>query len=397
MRAANSTIGHGRRSVFRACRDTERTAARRPGMPCPATDPASASRQALGRALGFVLAIACSVASADELPLRAAMMSPPELTDARLTWCAEHKANGVVFVVDEHTDPTEVKQAARTAREHALRCYYWIEIARCPSLADEHPRWMASVQGHDEWRRLFKNPPRPDESQVVKVHPWVPVLYEESFAAHLDRVRAVISNLPPAEGILLNDLQGPPSACGCGNPQCRWTADYGPRRTATPKDDFAARDFLVEVRKLTDKQVIPIWVTECEQHDEAADGWCAGVGCFRGICWKAYTKQLMPVAEVAPRIGVLLPLVDFRRNTNVEGQQATWIKAAIDSFQVMPPANGGARIEASRLVPVLQGWDVDSGLVEAQLNEARRAGCENWIVSFARIDQSWTPRIVAVK
>ena len=178
-----------------------------------------------------------------------------------------------------------------------MHCYYWIEIARCPSLADEHPRWMASVQGHDEWRRLFENPPRPDESQVVKVHPWVPVLYEESFAAHLDRVRAVISNLPPAEGILLNDLQGPPSACGCGNPQCRWTADYGPRRTATPKDDFAARDFLVEVRKLTDKQVIPIWVTECEQHDEAADGWCAGVGCFRGICWKAYTKQLMPVAE----------------------------------------------------------------------------------------------------
>ena len=56
---------------------------------------------------------------------------------------------------------------------------YFFEVGRCPELAKQHPEWMASIQGHQEWMRLFKDFSKPKKDEVVKVYPWVPVFNRE--------------------------------------------------------------------------------------------------------------------------------------------------------------------------------------------------------------------------
>jgi hypothetical protein len=211
----------------------------------------------------------------------------------------------------------------------------------------------------------------------------------------LERVKKLLANQPKAVGIFLNDLQGAPSACGCGSPLCRWTSDYGERRTTTPLSDDAATLFVKAVENVSpDTSVIPVWTTECEKHDGAEDGLCAGVGCFDGICWKAYTKQLMPLQQACDKLAVLLPFREFNRDLPIYGERAGWIRHAIDSFEKIPPQHGGDKIPASRLIAVLQGWDVKPSDVEAQVNVAKKSGVLGFIVAYAKIDQSWHPKVI---
>lgn len=332
--------------------------------------------------------------------IRAVRLSAGEADEEQFRWARSRGMNAVVLEL-KATDPdgaAEERAAAERIRQAGLDLFYWIEIARSHELADAHPEWMASLQGHDEWRRFFKNAPVPADGEVVKTYPWVPILYREAFDAHRRRVEHLVSGKPAAKGVLLNDLQGAPSACGCGNSLCRWTADYGPTRTATPLGADAAAQFIAAVKRLApDSQVIPVWTTECEEHDGAPDGLCAGVGCFRGTCWKAYTEQLMPVAAEVDQIAVLLLYREFQRDLPIYGKEAGWIEHALQSFQEMPPRRGGKSIAGSRLIAVLQGWDVTADEIEAQIARAKAAGAAGYVVARSRIDQGWTPRLVRWK
>jgi hypothetical protein len=289
--------------------------------------------------------------------------------------------------------------AAKRISAADLDVGYWLEIARSPELADAHPLWMASLQGHPEWRRLHKDVSFPKQGETIKNYPWVPILYEEPFAAHLDRIKKLLAALPPPKHLFLNDLQGSPSACGCGNPVCRWTADYGPVVTATKLGDDATARFVAEVKKLVtvETAVIPVLTTECEEHDKEKDALCAGVGCFKGICWKAYTKQLMPVAAGSPQIGVLLLYQEFGQDTPHYKQPAGWIQHALAGFATMPPKNGGRAIGPERLIAVLQGFGVTERQLADQIARAQDARCSGYLVSFAKIDQSWEPRLIRWK
>ncbi|MSR56472.1 MAG: hypothetical protein EXS05_02225 [Planctomycetaceae bacterium] len=324
------------------------------------------------------------------------MASPMRLGELR-----NQGYDAVVLSLDG--DSFEARQADRSAAvriaEAGFELWYWIEIARCRQLADDHPHWMASLQGHQEWRRFFKEFPKPQPGEVVKNYPWVPIVYRETFDAQLARVQELLAARPAARGILLNDLQGAPSACGCGNPVCRWTADYGPIKTATPLGDDAAARFVAAVEKTCGKkvQVIPVWTTECEAHDVHNDALCAGVSCFKGICWKAYCRQLQHLDEQSPTIGALLLYKEFGQDTKNFPQPAGWVSHALRGFQTMPPQNSGKAIAASRLLAVLQGWDVSPDELAAQQKQVQSVGAAGWVVAFARIDQSWTPRIVPAK
>jgi hypothetical protein len=344
--------------------------------------------------------------AADPLPLpsasrlRGVLLAADQVTQPRLR---ELVATGTTAIVVElRSSDTQGRKrqvaASQQVQQSGLAVYYWIEIARCPELADAHPRWMASLQGHSEWRRLFKDAPRPADDEVVKAYPWVPVLYEEAFQAQLSRVEQLLREMPQPKGVFLNDLQGGPSACGCGNPLCRWTSDYGKIRTATVLGKDAAANFTSEVAKLLPQSdVIPVWTTECEQHDGAADGLCAGVGCFNGICWKAYTEQLAPVVAGNKTLGALLPFKAFQRDLPLYGAKAGWVRRAIESFRTMPPRHGAKPIPASRLIAVLQGWDVSDEDIAAQVRMATSAGAAGYVVSHLKIDQSWEPRLVKWK
>lgn len=333
--------------------------------------------------------------------LSAAMIAVSDASPKRLKELSSAGTNTVVFQLKSQDN--ESKKAIRTAyaaaKRGGLSVGYWVEVARSPELADKHPEWMASLQTHDEWRRFFPKTPQPQVDEVAKTYPWVPILSREPFKAQRERVAALLTNLPPAKVIFLNDLQGAPSACGCGNPLCRWTSDYGKKRTTVPLADDAAALFVAAVEKVSpESEVIPVWTTECEQHDGHQDGLCAGVGCFDGICWKAYTRQLMPVAATSERIAVLATYKQFQRDLARYGAaKASWVDVAIKTFDTMPSKHGGKAVPASRIVAVVQGWDVTGEEIVAQKKAAERAGANGHVVAFDKIEQSWSPKVVRWK
>ncbi|MBI3852952.1 MAG: hypothetical protein HY298_22075 [Verrucomicrobia bacterium] len=338
------------------------------------------------------LSSAVNGAPATPTKLKAVLISAAQASSERLRNLKRDGYNAAALnLVDGSGQPEE--EAARRIEKSGLDLYYWIEIARNPTLADAHPEWMASLQGHPEWRRFFPKLPATKTNEVVKNYPWVPMLYQETFPVHLERVKQLLADQPTPTGIFLNDLQGAPSACGCGHPLCRWTTDYGPIKTATRLPNDAAARFVASVKKLLPKaKIVPVWTPECEEHD--LDGLCAGVGCFKGTCWREFTTQLMPLARAAESIGALLPYREFQRDLPLYGPTAGWIKHALNSFSEMPPKRNGTAVPENHLIAVLQGWDVTPEQISAQVARSQEAGAAGYVVSLMKIDQSWEPRIV---
>ena len=334
-------------------------------------------------------------------PFRGALLTADTATTDHLDVLKKDGYSTIVLQISSSTAEAIQQDiaAAKRISTAGMELGYWLEIARSPELADAHPLWMASLQGHPEWRRLHKDFPFPKEGETIKNYPWVPILYEESFAAHLARGKKLLAALPPPKSLFLNDLQGAPSACGCGNPVCRWTADYGPVVTATKLGDDAAARFVAAVKKLVapETAIIPVWTTECEEHDKEKDALCAGVGCYKGICWKAYIKQLMPLAEGSPQIGVLLLYKEFGQDSSAYKEPAGWIHHSLAGFATMPPKHGGKAISPERLIAVLQGTGVTERQLSDQIARVKDAHCSGYLVAFAKIDQSWTPKLIRWK
>ncbi len=340
-------------------------------------------------AFAVLLAATADAASINGVLLTAAQASPQRLRSLK-----KQGANAVVLSLSNEQSSQE-RAAAERILKSGLRLYYWVEVGRNNALADEHPEWMASLQGHPEWRRFFPDLRRPGDGEVVKNYPWVPVVYQESFNAHLRRVGKLLKQQPEPSGVFLNDLQSAPSACGCGNSFCRWTPDYGPIKTATRLGDDAAARFVLAVQAFIPKsQIIPVWTTECEEHDQADR--CAGVPCYPNTCWKEYSKQLMPLARDVQQLAALVPYKAFDRDQPRYGPTAGWVKSAIRSFAEMPPKREGQAISANRIIAILQGWDVSDEEVKAQIARSAEAGSAGYVVSLTRIEQSWAPRIVTV-
>lgn len=332
----------------------------------------------------LVMAVAvfmCSFRASGADAINAALVTPDQA--AKLTASNEEGFTGAVLYLREGEFEV-ARKAAGLIVEAGLALYYWIEVGRNTHLATAHPEWMASVQTHTEWRREFPDFPKESATQVVKTYPWVPVLYQESFPAHLERVRALLKGLPGARGLFLNDLQGAPSACGCGNNRCRWTADYGSRTTATTIGPNAAADFVSAVQKAAPGlEVIPVWTTECDEHEPA----CGGVPCFTGRCWKEYARQIAPVEKLSRRLGVMLPPAVSDRSILSPSANA------LRSFTEVLPANRGPEIASGRLIAVVPGAELAAGELKRQRGLCRAAGVTNTIVSLTKIDQSWEPRL----
>jgi hypothetical protein len=188
-------------------------------------------------------------------------------------------------------------------------------------------------------------------------------------------------------------LQAAPSACGCGNVVCRWTTDYGPIETAQRLKDDAAAQFVSELSgRFTDVKLIPVWTSECEEHDK--ETLCAGVGCYHGLCWKRYAAQLAPLAKQVNELGVLCFYKEFGQDVPHWKTEAGWVEHALRTFE-SPPQNG-PKISTRRLIAVLQGWNVSADELQAQISRAEAAGALGIVVAESRIDQSWEPRIVSI-
>jgi len=148
-----------------------------------------------------------------------ALVDPAQADNRRLAELASTGYNGVVLKLSD--GDAQIGSAVKRVTAAGLDLYYWIEIARNPALADAHPEWMASIQTHQKWRRLFPDLPALRTKEVVKNYPWVPVMCKETFPVHLKRVGGLVVGLPVAEGVFLNDSSRASSAkAGLG-----WTGE----------------------------------------------------------------------------------------------------------------------------------------------------------------------------
>jgi len=340
---------------------------------------------------------AADAAKANTERMRGVLLTARQATSKELKKLSSQDYNTVVLYLDDKASPTQRRAAARRIQDAKFDLFYWIEIARNPAFADAHPEWMASIQTHPEWRRHFPNFPKLATNQVAKTYPWVPVLYAETFEVHRQRVAKLLQPMSAAQGIFLNDLQGAPTACGCGNHFCRWTTDYGPIRTATRLPNDAAAKFVLAIGQLMpNAKIIPVWTTECAEHDYPKGAACDGVTCFTGRCWREYNAQLMYVADVSERIGVLLPFRDFHSALSRTGPNAEWQKYALKSFTEILPQREGRAIPQGRLIAVLQGWDVSPEQEQIQIRQAQDAGTAGYILARTKIEQSWEPKLMNV-
>ncbi len=286
-----------------------------------------------------------------------------------------------------------LRAAAERVRAHHLELDWWFEVAREPALADLFPDLVASLQGHPAWRRRFPEAPEDDATHVIKCWPWLPATSREGLVLHEAWICGALRELPKADLVFLNDLQGGPSACGCGNVQCRWISDYGEKRSSTPAGETAAAELVRAVRR-AGPEVVPIWTTECESPDVTPDGHCAGVPCFDGACWREMWKQLDPVAQESPRLGVLLLSRTFERSGPDDRAGAAWIEPAIAALAAADDRRAGPPIPASRLLAVLEAAGRSPEIVAVELAAAERSGVRGVVVSFTELDQSFSPRAV---
>jgi hypothetical protein len=276
-------------------------------------------------------------------------------------------------------------------------------------MATDHPKWVASLGMHNDWQRRFPDMRLPEKGEVAKAFPWVPITYREAYDAHLDRVKELLTKkaASPYMGVLLNDLQGGPASCGCGNLQCRWATDYHVPSTATKfeADDIAA-NFSADVRKLAPgKMVVPVWATECEDIDLPAKlapggkstGLSGGVPCANATCPKVFTKQLaaMCTGYDGP-VGVLALQQELKRDA-AHGHPGSFAPRAVNYLDTVPPKNGGGTIAHERLWLVIQGHGLSPQEQTASRKAALKLGTGGVFQSLVGIEQSFDPRLITVK
>lgn len=333
-------------------------------------------------------------------PVEIVLVEAEAVTGAAVAQWKKEGFKGVAVVLDERTGEAAYRAAARRVSDGALDLYWWIEVARNPKLAEAHPRWMAALGSHEDWQKVFPKFPEPGDGEVAKAFPWVPITSREGFDAHLQRIERLLKRVPEGwRGVLLNDLQGGPSSCGCGNVLCRWATDYYVPSTATRLEgDFASSRFVGEVRKRAgNKTIIPVWTTECEEVDLPADknkgrvgtGLCGTVGCATGACPKEFARQWSALLSGHDGPVGLLALHNALQRTRKEfGGGPQWVTNAVAYVDRTLPAHNVRSVARERLWLVVE---------ETARPVAAQSDVGAVIVARAKIDQSYEPRIVSTK
>lgn len=325
--------------------------------------------------------------------LRAVLLRAPQVIARPDRTLGDEALNAIVVTLEDGGSIRSAQLACAAVRERGLSFAYWIEVARAPALAEAHPEWTASLPSDGEWRRAFPDVPAARDGELAKAHPWVPIASEEAFAAQLARVRTLLAGKPEPDAIFLNDLQGGPSACGCGNVQCRSIEGDVAEGGGTPIGPDAAVRFMASVQQLAPRaRIIPVWTSECER----GDGACNGVLCTdvrEDACVRKFRQSWQPVRARSSEIALLLTYRAFGRDEVRYGiEKAAWVRTALVEAPRIGAGSANAPV-AAPLIAVLQGWEVKSDEIAAQIARAGEARVGGWVVALTPIDASYEPRL----
>jgi hypothetical protein len=225
----------------------------------------------------------------------------------------------------------------------------------------------------------------------------------EAFNYALTRVSRVAEPLLGAvDGLILNDIQGGPVGCGCGNDLCRsWDNSPGEKIAPSPylaPERFFSLVFLAAIRgRLPSVPVVPVLCEECQTGIEV-DGVlspddqtfeCRDVPCRP--CSTDYYPRLAAATASEPSVGLLALTRLWRRDRAPWGTEGEWVRGVIRRFR----ACGGAppfvvlQAWASEAGSAAAGWEPPmAARREMEVAEANGAG---WLLALSEIDQSWWP------
>ncbi|MBI4584482.1 MAG: hypothetical protein HY717_10715 [Planctomycetes bacterium] len=312
--------------------------------------------------------------------------------------------NAVALVIDDDTPLAELDSLRREAEGVSIAFYYWINVGRSPRLADRHPEWIAGMGSHDDWRRLFPEAPRPKEGERIGVYPWVPIWYRDVLEdRRASLARELRGHLDGVAGVLLNDVQGAPSACGCGNHQCRWTVDYGMERgrmaggpEKAPGPPSALLIAALEA-ELPGVDFIPVLASECEEIDQKAGGtgYCGAVKCFDGLCWQEFSRELEVLCRVAPGpLAVLSASRRFGRELPAYTERGGWLAESLRLMEAVPARESRPGASAGRFIAVVEGQGLSRAEERRLVESALSSGARGVIVMDCQLEEGWEPRIV---
>ena len=341
----------------------------------------------------------------DAKPYQGLIINPDTVAMADVDAWKKEGFDAIVLVLDERYEAAVYQKAANTIAAKGLDLYYWIEVGRNPTFAKNHPEWLASLGSHHDWRKRFPNMRQLQDGEVAKAWPWTPIAYRQAFDAHVTRIKNLLGLIPADyRGVLLNDLQGGPSSCGCGNLQCRWAIDYGVPATTEkiPGHDVAAK-FLADISQIASgRDVIPVWTTECEHEDMALEkqpshawttGYCGSVDCHE-YCRDRFAEQWSALQARRPGPTAILSLhKEFQRNRTEYGPPASWIKHPIRFLDQKELKS----VPHQKLWLVVQGFDVTREEEQAARAAASETEVGAVLVARTRIDQSYEPRLIKSK
>ena len=169
-------------------------------------------------------------------------------------------------------------------------------------------------------------------------------------------------------------------------------------------DEDAAARFVARVRELApEKQIVPIWMTECEEADLPVDrapgrkstGLCGSVACAHGTCPRAFQKQFTTLFKShSGPLGLLTTQEACQRDVELYGTSTGWIPAAVNYLDRTPVSDDGQGVPHDQLWLVVQA-EVKGNVGELAARSEARQLCPHAIVAArVKLDQSYEPRII---
>lgn len=309
---------------------------------------------------------------------------------------------GEAVVFDLANEPEVLRVVCERARKLGLSVWGWIEVGRDAAAAEAHPEWMHLPQ-HHEWLEDFPEWEASGGGYQALVAPWICVNNRAAFDYALTRVRSLVESAPRLDGLFLNDIQGAPVGCGCGNVLCRsWDNSPGEKIAPTPYQNpdvyFSQVFWQACVKSLSNSlpksAILPIICGECEigvtmggvESPDEQRGTCRGIACSRPcalVYWPGLVRSLATANGGPNQVGLLTPYRLFDRDTPLYGATGAWVGASVAHYREYDPE--------AKIVAVVQGWEVTPGEHAEQIEQAARGGATAILTLEEPLEQSWWP------